>query len=122
VLLEQPEIHLHPKVQSALADLFIEVVRSKEGGRQRHVQLIVESHSEHFLRRLQRRVAEEVIRPEEAALYFIEAGPDGASSIRNLELDEYGNIGNWPDGFFGDEVDDIAAMTEAAMTRRLARG
>jgi predicted ATPase len=52
VVLEQPEIHLHPSVQSGLADVFIEVIKT------RSIQIILESHSEHLLRRLQRRIAE----------------------------------------------------------------
>src|SRR5581483_4004256 len=57
IILEQPEIHLHPAVQTALADLFIEAVQAREEGQDRSIQLIIESHSEHFLRRLQTRVA-----------------------------------------------------------------
>ena len=52
VILEQPEIHLHPSAQSGLADLMIEAVRAREGGKDRNVQLLVESHSEHLLERL----------------------------------------------------------------------
>jgi predicted ATPase len=122
ILLEQPEIHLHPQVQAALADLFIEAIRMREDGQERRIQLIVESHSEHFLRRLQRRIAEEALKPEEAALYFVEAsGPGGTSSLRPLQVDPYGNILNWPDGFFGDEMGDLAAMTEAAMKRKMKK-
>jgi predicted ATPase len=62
ILLEQPEIHLHPSVQSGLADVLIDAMKN------RNVQIVVESHSEHLLRRLQRRVAEEVITPEQTAL------------------------------------------------------
>ena len=55
LILEQPGIHLHPKVQSQLADLLIEVVN------ERKLQILVESHSEHLLTRIQRRIAEEKI-------------------------------------------------------------
>ena len=58
IIMEQPEIHLHPSAQSALADVMIDVINSKESGKKRNIQLIVETHSEHFLRRLQRRIAE----------------------------------------------------------------
>ena len=58
IILEQPEIHLHPSVQSDLADLLIDVVKDRK------VQIIFESHSEHLLRRLQRRIAEEKISPD----------------------------------------------------------
>ncbi|MGO9058380.1 MAG: DUF3696 domain-containing protein [Candidatus Binataceae bacterium] len=116
IIFEQPEIHLHPRVQSALADLFIETIQAKEYGHPRNVQVMIESHSEHFLRRLQRRVAEGVIAPKDTALYFCMPGGEG-SSIRELEVDLFGNISNWPTDFFGDEMEDIAAMTDAAMKR-----
>jgi predicted ATPase len=118
IIFEQPEIHLHPRVQADLADLFIESIHAREGGDDRSIQLIVESHSEHFLRRLQRRIAEEVIKPKDVAIYFCEIGPQG-STIRPLDLDLYGYISNWPDNFFGDEMGDLAAMTEAAMRRQM---
>jgi predicted ATPase len=117
VLLEQPEIHLHPSVQSALADLFIETVQSKENGTERAVQLIVESHSEHLLRRLQRRVAEGAIRPEQVALYFCKRGQNG-SVIEPLEINLFGDIKNWPDDFFGDEMGEITARLDAAAANK----
>jgi predicted ATPase len=117
VILEQPEIHLHPRIQAGLADIFINALRARELGHSRNLQLIIESHSEHFLRRLQRRVAEEKVDPEQIALYFCQPGPDG-STIEELQLDEYGNISNWPEDFFGDELGDAAAMVDAAMKRQ----
>ncbi len=121
IIFEQPEIHLHPRVQADLADLFVEALSSREDGNGRNIQLIVESHSEHFLRRLQRRVAEEVITPDQVAVYFAQGTPEG-STLSPLELDLFGNIKNWPPGFFGDEVADLAAMTEAQAKRRLQTG
>ena len=119
IIFEQPEIHLHPAVQAGLADLFIEAIRARENSTLRGIQLIVESHSEHFLRRLQRRVAEQALTPDEVAIYFCEPGRDG-STIRELQVDHFGNILNWPEHFFGDEMGDVAAMTDAAMERALA--
>ena len=63
VIFEQPEIHLHPKVQADLADVFVDAIHAREEGQARNVQFIIESHSEHFLRRLQRRIAEETLSP-----------------------------------------------------------
>ena len=65
VLMEQPEIHLHPSVQSGLADVMLNVAEV------RNVQIIVESHSEHLMRRLQRRVAEEEASSDDVKLYFV---------------------------------------------------
>jgi AAA ATPase domain/Protein of unknown function (DUF3696) len=112
VILEQPEIHLHPRVQADLADLLIDAA-DRAG-----VQFVVESHSEHFLRRLQRRVAEEErIGNEQVALYFCRAEKQG-SKIDALEVDQGGNIRNWPKDFFGDEMADRTAMIEAAIRKK----
>ena len=64
LILEQPGIHLHPMAQAQLADLFLEVIA------ERNLQILVESHSEHLLTRLQRRVAEKQIAKGKMALYF----------------------------------------------------
>lgn len=119
VLMEQPEIHLHPAVQAALADLFIAAISSREDSESRGVQLVVESHSEHLLRRLLRRIAEEQITEKEVALYFCYPGPNG-SDMDRLEVDSFGNILNWPADFFGDEVEDVAVQAEVGMQRKLA--
>ncbi len=111
IILEQPEIHLHPAVQTGLADVFIDAIRT------RNLQIIVESHSEHLLRRLQRRVAEGELGADQTALYFARM-EDSASSLDQLQMDLFGNITNWPEGFFGDELGELAAMTEAAMRRQ----
>lgn len=121
VWMEQPEIHLHPQVQAALADAFICAVQAYEGGRPRNVQLIVETHSEHFLNRLQRRIAEEALTPSDVAIYFARGAPAGAQ-LEELQVNDRGDITNWPDNFFGDEMGDIVARTEAASKRRRVDG
>ncbi len=118
LILEQPEAHLHPKVQSELADVLIDVVKN------RGIQIILESHSEHLLLRLMRRIAEygvhdEGISANQTAFYFCEIN-DGNSKAEQLKVDEYGNISNWPKDFFGDEMGDLAAKTRAEMQRRKA--
>jgi len=116
VWMEQPEIHLHPQVQAELADVFISATQARENG-ERNVQLIVESHSEHFLNRLQRRVAEERIAAEDVAVYFCRRS-GSATELEPLRLNMYGEIENWPENFFGDEMADIAGRTLAAMQRK----
>ena len=111
LILEQPGMHLHPKVQSQLADLLIEVVT------ERHLQVLVESHSEHLLTRLQLRIAEEKIGADETALYFCENNA-GVSKIKTLDVDELGNIKNWPPDFFGTVRGDLVKMTKAQMKRQ----
>lgn len=114
VWMEQPEIHLHPQVQAELADVFISAIRSRENGNERNVQIIIESHSEHFLNRLQRRIAEGEIKPNDVAIYFCKR-VGSATELEPLEVDLYGDIENWPENFFGDEMADLTARTVAAM-------
>jgi len=118
LIFEQPEIHLHPSVQAGLADIFIDVIKT------RNMQIIIESHSEHLLRRLQRRMAEEKdgFTNEDAALYFCKMNDLGDSELVSLEIDTYGNICNYPEGFFGDEMGDLVAMTEASINRQMNVG
>lgn len=112
ILMEQPEIHLHPTVQAGLADVFIDAIKTRK------VQIVLESHSEHLLRRLQRRIAEEQLPYENAVLYFCEM-VDGRSRLNHLDIDLMGRITNWPDGFFGDEFGEMAAMTKAIQERKM---
>jgi len=121
VWMEQPEIHLHPSVQANLADAFISAVQAYENSVPRNVQLIIESHSEHFLNRLQRRVAEGLVSPDEVAIYFVNRNRQGAQ-LEPLRLNMSGEIENWPENFFGDEMADVAARTLAAMRRRQGEG
>lgn len=116
VILEQPEIHLHPSVQAGLADVFIDAIKVRK------IQILLESHSEHLLRRLQRRIAEraEDFAANDVALYFCDY-QDGESILLTLEVDQLGNIRNWPRDFFGDELGEMAAMTRAQMHQRKAR-
>jgi len=119
VIMEQPEIHLHPSVQSALADLLIAGVTAREDSQPRGVQLIVESHSEHLLRRLQRRIAEGSIDKSEVALYVCQQTPLGNSRLERLNVDRYGDILNWPRDFFGDELEDVAIQAELGLQERM---
>jgi len=116
ILMEQPEIHLHPSAQSGLADVIL------SASLQRGIQVVVESHSEHLLRRLQRRVAEGDIQgtpvaASDARLYFVES-EDHEAKLNSLKLNEFGGIENWPEDFFGDEMGEMAAIHRAGLLRR----
>lgn len=105
IAMEQPEIHLHPALQAELGDLFIESALGP-----RNNTLLIESHSEHLLLRIMRRMRETsndelpkdipAVRPEDVCVLFVE--PKGSSSVvRHLELDEEGQLLDpWPGGFF----------------------
>jgi predicted ATPase len=110
VLMEQPEIHLHPLAQAGLADVMISVAR------RRNIQIIVESHSEHFLLRLQRRLAEEEVEADDIRLYFCDV--DGPTTrLAPLQINNAGIISNWPKHFFGDAFGETAAAQKARLRR-----
>lgn len=118
VWVEQPEVHLHPMAQSHLADVFIAAL--SQPGVSPCGQLVIETHSEHLLTRLQRRVAEGVIAPEDMAVHFVRRSGH-AAELEPLRLNADGDIENWPEHFFGDEMGDIVARTLAALSRRESR-
>jgi len=123
LLLEQPELHLHPSAQSSLADAILAAAIDRE------LQVLVESHSEHFLRRLQRRVAEGTtldtsvhpkemkVHPEDVKVYFVSSA-NGSAHLQDLRLNRYGGVENWPEHFFGDEMGEIAAIHKARLRRQ----
>jgi len=110
VILEQPEIHLHPLAQANLADALINAAVH------RRVQIVLESHSEHLLLRLQRRMAENAISAGDVKLYFCSSDKD-TSRIEPLRLDLLGNIENWPNNFMGDAFGETVAAERARLKR-----
>ena len=93
IVVEQPEVHLHPRLQSATGDLLIDTVAT---GR---AQLLVETHSEHLVLRLLRRVREGVLDPEDLAILYVDLDADGCAFVRRLEVDERGDlVDGWPGG------------------------
>lgn len=110
LLLEQPEIHLHPKVQADLADFLVEVS-------QRDVAVIVETHSEHIITRIQRRIAEQAFQPDHVALYYIIPSAEGSRFAR-VQLDSFGQIKHAPEGFFEEGFEETFALMGAVGERK----
>lgn len=119
IFIEQPEIHLHPKAQSLLADVILSAISMYENGKRRNIQVIIETHSEHLLRRLQRRISEEKVNTGDIKAYFSK-NTGRASKLEELRVDAYGNILNWPEGFFGDMEQDMYKQSINAINRRIA--
>ncbi|MCX6659328.1 MAG: DUF3696 domain-containing protein [Candidatus Bathyarchaeota archaeon] len=105
LLVEQPEIHLHPSAQADLADLFVENAKH-------HRQFIIETHSEHFILRLRRRIAEGRIKPEKVRVFAVEK-IGGQTRIKQLNLKSDGNFKEWPKGFFEEGYREALAIAQA---------
>ena len=112
-LIEQPELHIHPKMQVALGDLFASQIDNEFGYR----RLVLETHSEHIMLRLLRRIEEThsgelppgapALRPDQVSVVFIEQ-IEGEVRATQLRIDESGEfIDRWPQGFFEERAEEL---------------
>ena len=101
LLIENPEVHLHPAGQARMGEFLAEVAQAG-------VQVMIESHSDHVLNGIRRAVRNGALEADEAALYFFrprhEAEGSGAAQVESPTIDAEGNIDHWPAGFF-DQID-----------------
>lgn len=106
-LIEQPEIHLHPKMQADLADLFIDIVQPskyKKKDSRSLKYLLIETHSEYLLKRLRRRISDGTISSDKVAIYLIDPQTENqGASIKELIVKEKGQF-EWPTEFYGGEI------------------
>lgn len=121
VLLEQPELHLHPRVQSRLAD-FLAYAR-------RDIRIVVETHSEYLLTRLRLRIVEGDLKPDELGVLFATQPPEEQedekiagdavyTEFEHLSVDELGDLNRWPPNFF-DSLDRDSVDLARAVARKL---
>ena len=114
IAVEHPELHLHPAVQTKLADFFLFLAAT---GR----QAVVETHSEHIVNRVRSRTAqdESAVINGMVAVYFATYAKEG-SSFEAIEIDEYGAVKNWPRGFFDEAATEAEAIIRAAIAKRVS--
>jgi len=99
-IIEQPEIHLHPKMQADLADLFIDIIETNKKTK----KLIIETHSEYLLKRLRRRISEGKIASETVSICLFNPQTELESAkVKILEIEEKGYF-EWPIDFYGGEI------------------
>jgi Uncharacterized conserved protein len=110
ICVEQPEIHLHPRLQAHIADFLIATAKtsttSDEEGVGRN-QWIVETHSESLMLRIQRRIREGKISPSDVSVIFVEPSLEG-SRVHHIGLTDKGEfLSEWPGGFFEEDFDEM---------------
>lgn len=99
ICIEQPEIHLHPRLQAHLADLFIDSINQRN-------QLIIETHSEAIMLRLRRRIRTGKIDPSLIKIIYIQNGDFGSEALE-LPIDSEGDfLREWPNGFFEERINE----------------
>ncbi len=114
ILIEQPELHIHPAIQTELGDLFIQSALGEN-----HNRLILETHSEHLILRLLRRIRQTTendsdypidlpkVKPEDVAVYYAEK-TDKGTKLHRLRINPDGSFADeWPAGFFSERLNEI---------------
>lgn len=101
ILVENPEVHLHPKLQADMVDLFIFAMEANR-------KLIIETHSEHLINRIRLRIKERNELKEKINIYFFEK--DEFCKYQEIEIDDRGNIDYWPKNFFDQSYNDLMGL------------
>ncbi len=112
--IEEVEIHLHPRAQSALAPIFTELVRGQDK------QVVLTTHSEHVLMGLLTLVATAALNPDDLRVYYFQKDDSGAVNVELLKVDEQGRLKGGMKGFFEANVNELDTYLEAVSQR--ARG
>ena len=111
VYIEQPEIHLHPLAQTAMAQILADAAN-------RGVKVVAETHSSLLLLGIQSLVAEGKLSPDKVKLHWFKRRPeDGVTEVSSADLDKAGAFGDWPEDFSSAEMDADARYIHAAEAR-----
>lgn len=97
LLIEQPELHLHPRAQARLGDFFLGLSHTGK-------QCIIETHSDCLVNQLRYRMVQNANIMKSIKMYFVEQDADGRSEFRSVSISHHGNIVDWPDGFFDESL------------------
>lgn len=114
VLVEQPELHLHPAAHASLAKLF---TKTAKGNNQKY---IVETHSENIILGIREAIVDKNIpfTPDDAIIYFIDEDEEGAY-LREIVIDEEGNLSEWPTGVFNESYELLKNIQNKAQNKQL---
>lgn len=110
-IVEEPELHLHPSAHGDLAERFAESLIDV------NKRYLIETHSENFILRLRRLIAESkypYFTEENLKIYYVDYDEDlNESSLREVVVEGNGNVKNWPKGVFSESMDELLAMKNA---------
>jgi len=107
MIIEQPELHLHPAAHGGLAELIVTAIM-EEGS-----NWIIETHSELFILRIRRLIAEGKIAPSDVIIYLIEDEERPGSTLKEITIDENGEVSDWPKGVFSEDYEEMVAIRKA---------
>lgn len=114
ILIEQPELHVHPGPQQILGDFLLGITESD-------VQVVVETHSEYLVNRLRRRMVEDpTSQLEERVSILYASRVDGSTTFERLIPTPDGSFAHWPDGFFDQGANEAEQIMRAVISKRRA--
>ena len=112
LLVEQPELHLHPAVQARLGDFFMGLAKCDK-------QCLIETHSENLIGQLRLHTVQAGGQQHsDCLIYFVDQDSQGAAKFSPIEISPQGNILNWPDGFFDETMLQEDRITAASLKKR----
>ena len=112
LLVEQPELHLHPSVQARLGDFFMGLAQCGK-------QCLIETHSENLVSQLRYHIVQAGGQENsDCLIYFVDQDEQGAARFNPIEISSQGNILNWPDGFFDETMLQEDRITAASLKKR----
>ena len=115
LIVEQPELHLHPSVQAHLGDFFVGLSKCKK-------QCLIETHSENLVSQLRYHIVQSGgMDKSDCIIYFVDQDEKGAAQFNPIEISPQGNILNWPEGFFDETMLQEDRITAASIKKRAAK-
>ena len=112
LIIEEPEVTLHPGVQARLGDFFVGLAKCKK-------QCLIETHSENLVSQLRYHIVQAGgMENSDCTIYFVDQDEKGAAKFEQVEISARGNILNWPDGFFDETMHQEDRITSASIRRR----
>lgn len=104
IIIENPEIHLHPSAQASIID-FLAMIAANSSA-----QLFIESHSDHLFNGIRRLLHEEKLKLNEVSVYYFTRDENGLSSAQEVQLSQYGGLKNYIPGMFDQFDEDLDAI------------
>lgn len=113
VVIEQPELHLHPAAHVNLATLFA------ESAKKYNQRFIIETHSENFILRMRNIIVNQQFdyTPDDVIIYWVDDTEEG-KMLMEITIDENGRLSDWPEGIFNENIQEILAIKRAVKNRK----
>lgn len=114
IIIEEPESHLHPAAHGNLAELFVESLKDV------NKRYLIETHSQNFVLRLRRLVADKTMNKDDLIIYYVDFDENSnTSKLQKIDVDELGRVSYWPPNVFSETLDETIAIRTAQLNRKM---